>query len=137
VPPTVAPRKDQGQFQALADDVTSKTIGDAEFSHRSNWIEKRPDRRTAPGKIELRVNVTVPVTKSEWSGTTTIEPIFGDQPKLISGQVQGKRDGPQWDFQISVSVEDAQPEAQPELFSDKSASTQTDSDNIKNDSKSD
>jgi hypothetical protein len=54
----------------------------------------------------------------------------------VSGQVQAKRDGLQWDFQISVSIEDAQPEAQPELFLGKSASAQTDSDNIKSGSKS-
>jgi predicted house-cleaning noncanonical NTP pyrophosphatase (MazG superfamily) len=113
VPPTAAPPQDQAQLQGLTSEAIPKTIGDAEFNHRSNWIEKRPDRRTAPGKTELRVNVTVPVTKSDWSASTTTEPIPGDPPKVISGEVIGSRHGPQWNFQFSVSIEDNQPELFP------------------------
>lgn len=113
VPPTAAQPQDQHQLQGLTGDATPKTIGDAEFNHRSNWIEKRPDRRTAPGKTELRVNVTVPVTKSDWSAGTTAERISGDPPKVVSGEVIGTREGPQWNIQFSVAIEDAQPELFP------------------------
>jgi predicted house-cleaning noncanonical NTP pyrophosphatase (MazG superfamily) len=111
LPPTLSPPKDQPHLEGLqTSGIDSKTIDETEFRRRSDWVERRPDRRIAPGKIELRVSVSVPITKSDWSANTAEELVSGPNAKTITGYVKGARNGSQWNYEISVSIDDAQPD---------------------------
>ncbi len=111
LPPTLSLPKEQPHLAGLqSDEISPKTIDETEFRRRSDWVERRPDRRIAPGKIELRVNVSVPVTKSDWSANTAVEVIQGTTGKTITGYAKGMRNGSQWNFDLSVSIDDAQPD---------------------------
>jgi predicted house-cleaning noncanonical NTP pyrophosphatase (MazG superfamily) len=109
LPPTLSLPKEQPHLEGLQpDEIIPKTIDETEFRRRSDWVERRPDRRIAPGKIELRVNVSVPITKSDWSANTGTEVI--QCAKTITGYVKGTRNGSQWNLEVSVSIDDAQPD---------------------------
>lgn len=111
LPPTLILPKEQPNLAGLqSDEVIPKTIDETEFRRRSDWVEKRPDKRMAPGKIELRVNISVPVTNSDWSAHTGVEVIQGANGKTITGYAKGVRNGSQWNFEVSVSIDDAQPD---------------------------
>jgi predicted house-cleaning noncanonical NTP pyrophosphatase (MazG superfamily) len=111
LPPTLNLPKEQPHLAGLqSDEIVPKTIDETEFRRLSDWIEKRPDRRIAPEKIELRVNVSVPVTKGDWSANTGVEVIHGANGKTITGYVKGSRNGSQWNFEVSVSIDDAEPD---------------------------
>ena len=95
----------------LQPDATTDILDEAELRRRSESIEKRTDRRVAPGRTEIRITAQVPVTRtSSWTALTATERIPGGSGKLISGRVKGSRVGSQWHVELSVRVDEAQPE---------------------------
>jgi hypothetical protein len=111
LPPTSSPPKEQPHLVGLhPDKIIPKTIDETEFRRRSDWVEKRPDRRVAPGKVELRVNISIPVTKPDWSASTGSEVIQGANGKIITGHIKGTRRGSEWGFEVSVLIGDTQPD---------------------------
>jgi predicted house-cleaning noncanonical NTP pyrophosphatase (MazG superfamily) len=87
----------------------TKVMGEAEFRARTEITERRTDRRVAPGQVEIKANVTVPVTRSSlWSAETAEERIEGVNGKIISGRIKGQRVGSQWNYEVSVWIDDTQ-----------------------------
>ena len=94
-------------LQPTASDA--KVMGEAEFRARTEIIERRTDRRISPGQIEIKANVSVPVTRSNtWFAETAEERIEGANGKVISGRVKGQRSGNQWNYEVSVWIDDTQ-----------------------------
>jgi len=94
-------------LQPAASDA--KLMGEAEFRGRTEIIERRTDRRIAPGQIEIKANVLVPVTRSTiWSVETAEERIEGANGKVVSGRIKGQRAGNQWNYEVSVWIDDTQ-----------------------------
>jgi predicted house-cleaning noncanonical NTP pyrophosphatase (MazG superfamily) len=110
-PPTAQRIQDQLSLEGLqAEQIPPKIIDEVEFRRRSESIERRPDRLVTPGKIELRLSVSVPVTRQVWSADTAQEQIPGVRGKIVTGRIKGLRSGPHWNFDISISISDTQPE---------------------------
>ena len=102
----------QRQLQGLqTEKMPPKIIDEVEFRRRSQFLERRrPDRLVSSGKIELRLNLTIPVTRQVWAVDTGEERIQGTRGKSVTGRMKGLRSGPNWNFEISISISDAQPE---------------------------
>jgi hypothetical protein len=58
----------------------------------------------------LRLNLTVPVTRQVWAEETAQEQIQGAGDKIVTGRIKGSRAGPYWNFEIAISISDAQPQ---------------------------
>jgi predicted house-cleaning noncanonical NTP pyrophosphatase (MazG superfamily) len=110
-PPTAQRPEDQLNLNiSHAERVPQRTIDEVEFRRCSESIERRPDRLVTPGKTELRLNLTVPVTRQVWAEETAQEQIQGAGHKIVTGRIKGSRAGPYWNFEIAISISDAQPQ---------------------------
>lgn len=96
-------------FQTLGD-AMSKVIDEAEFRSRSGMVERRSDRRVGGGSLELKVSLSVPVTRQKWAATAGEAHIPAAKGATIDGQISGARHGGEWHFELSVRVIEGQPE---------------------------
>ena len=110
--PTSRRKQQQLHLQGLETErILPKIVDEREFRRRSHSLERRrPDRLISPGKVELRLSLTIPVTRDAWAVETGEERIQDPRGKIIIGRIKGLRSGPNWNFEISISISDAQPE---------------------------
>ena len=92
---------------------SSKLVDAAEVRRRSQLVEKRTDRRTTAGKVELTLSVQVPVTSCSWSAETIEDQIQGSFGKTLVGRVRGTRKGGRWCLDLAICVEGTQLELFP------------------------
>lgn len=111
LPPTSKPApKMEAQLEGLQPDTgAARLVDEEEFKKRSELIEKKTDRRLTSGKVEIKANITVPVTRNAlWSADTVEERIEGAKGKIVSGHVKGVRSGSSWNIEVSVLIDDTQ-----------------------------
>jgi predicted house-cleaning noncanonical NTP pyrophosphatase (MazG superfamily) len=89
---------------------SERTLTEAELRRRSETPDKRLDRRVTAGKVELQVNVSVPVTGGPWHAETAEERVVGANGKIVSGRVKGTRKGAQLTVEMAVRIDQTQPE---------------------------
>jgi hypothetical protein len=87
----------------------TKIMSSAEFRAKAEILDRRTDRRIAPGQIEIKASVSVPVTRNSiWTVQTAQERIENLNGKIISGGIKGQRIGGQWNYEVSVLIDDTQ-----------------------------
>jgi len=86
-----------------------KIADEAEVRRRSEFLDKRTDRRTVEGKVEIKASVSIPVTRSTpWTVDTAEELIVDPKGTKIAGSVKGVRRGSQWNIEVSVQIKGTQ-----------------------------
>jgi predicted house-cleaning noncanonical NTP pyrophosphatase (MazG superfamily) len=85
-----------------------KLVDESEFQKRKAVIEKSRDRRTEGGRVEIKANFSVAVTKGEFVETTVEQPISATDLRMVLGELKAKRRGSRIEFELSVTVEDRQ-----------------------------
>jgi hypothetical protein len=83
-------------------------VDESEFQKRKAVIEKSRDRRTEGGRVEIKANFSVAVTKGEFVETTVEQPISATDLRMVLGELKAKRRGSRIEFELSVTVEDRQ-----------------------------